>query len=86
MVFIKRIKREGRVYLAEVKSVRNGDKVRHEFIRYVGKEVDHKTVLSGSVARSEVTRVSVYGPLLVLHDLASSLGLPRILGRCLHIS
>ena len=80
MVFIKRIKRGDHVYLAEVKSVRDGDKVRHEFIRYVGKEVDHKTVLSGSIARSEVTRVSVYGPLLVLHDLASSLGLPSILG------
>lgn len=80
MVFIKRIKRGNHVYLAEVKSVRDGDKVKHEFIRYVGKEVDHKTILSGSVARSEVTRVSVYGPLLVLHDLASSLGLPKSLG------
>ena len=80
MVFIKRIKRGNHVYLAEVKSVRQKDKIRHEFIRYVGKEVDHKTILSGSIAQSEITRVSVYGPLLVLHDIATRLGLPKIFG------
>jgi len=80
MVFIKRIKRGRHVYLAEVKSVRKGSKVRHEFIRYVGSEVDNKTVLSGSLERAQVTKVVVYGPLLVLCDIASRLGLFEVFG------
>lgn len=80
MTFIKRIKRGKLTYLAEVKSVRDGDKVRHEFIRYVGKEVDNKTVLSGNIADSKITNVSVYGPLLVLHDIATRLELSKIFG------
>lgn len=40
MTFIKRIKSGNAIYLAEVKSIRDGEKVRHKFIRYVGKEVD----------------------------------------------
>ena len=78
MVFIKRIKRGDHVYLAEVKSVREGGKVKHKFIRYVGKEIDGKTVLSGSIDRAQITKVSVYGPLLVLHDVATRLGLFEI--------
>lgn len=78
MVFIKRIKQGKHTYLAEVKSVREGSRVRHKFIRYVGKEVDNKTVLSGSLDRAQVTKVSVYGPLLVLHDIATQLGLFEI--------
>ncbi len=80
MVFIKRIKRGKYTYLAEVKSVRNGNKVRHEFIRYVGREVDKKTILSGSLASASVEKVALYGPLLVLHDIAYQLGLAEILG------
>lgn len=38
MAFIRRIKRGDRVYLAEYKSVREGEKVRSKFIRYVGVE------------------------------------------------
>ncbi len=77
-MFIKRIKKGKHIYLAEVKSIRKEGKIRHKFIRYVGKEVDNKTVLSGSIARAEVTKVSVYGPLLVLHDIATTLGLMEI--------
>ena len=80
MTFIKRINRGKYTYLAEVKSVRVGTKVKHEFIRYVGKEVDNKTILSGSIERSKITSVTVYGPLLVLHNIAESLGLPTIFG------
>lgn len=80
MVFIKKIKKGKAIYLAEVKSVRVGEKVRHEFIRYVGKELDGKTVLSGSLERAVVDRVVVYGPLLVLHDIAKQLGLHEHLG------
>ncbi len=78
MVFIKKIKRGKHTYLAEVKSVRKGKKVRHQFIRYIGKEVDGKTILSGDVDRTEVTSVVVYAPLLVLHDIASRLGFYEI--------
>lgn len=80
MAFIKRIKKGDHIYLAEVKSVRKGDKVKHEFIRYIGKEVDNKRVLTGSIADAQITKVSVYGPLLALHSIATELGLAEILG------
>jgi len=80
MVFIKRIKKGSHVYLAEVKSVRKGGNVRHEFIRYVGKEVDNERILSGNIASAKVTKVSIYGPLLALHELSSEIGLADILG------
>lgn len=80
MVFIKRIKKGGYVYLAEVKSVREGSKVRHKFIRYVGKEVDGKTVLSGSIDRAQVDKVAVHGPLLIIDAVAKQVGLSELLG------
>lgn len=78
MTFLKKIKSGNHTYLAEVKSIRDGDKVRHKFIRYVGKEVDGKTVLSGSIGSAQVTDVIIYGPLLVLNDIALKLGMSEI--------
>ena len=80
MSFIKKIKRKGRTYLAEVKSVRVKGKPRHEFIRYVGKEVDGKKILSSSISNVDVESVRLYGPLLVLDELAKSIHLHEHLG------
>ncbi len=35
MTFIRKVKVGRNTYLAEVKSIRNGDKVKQKFIRYV---------------------------------------------------
>jgi transposase len=80
MSFIRKFKRAGKVYLAEVEGVRVNGKVVQRFIRYVGKEVDGHTVLSTSVSDTTVDEVKLYGPLLALHHLAEKIGLPELLG------
>lgn len=80
MSFIKKIKRNGKVYLAEVESVRVDGKVVHKYLRYLGKESDGKTILTTSISNAEIESVKLSGPLMVLHAIAESVGLPEILG------
>jgi transposase len=80
MSFIRRERRGNRVYLAEVKSVRVGNKVRQQFIRYIGREADGRTILSCSISDAQVDEVRVAGPLMVLHALATQIKLPALLG------
>jgi len=80
MSFIRKFKRGGRIYLAEVENRRVQDKVVQRFVRYVGKEADGRTVLSTSLSEAEVEAVKLYGPLLVLHHLATEIQLPEQLG------
>ena len=80
MSFIRKIRRGDSIYLAEVENVRVGDKVIQKHIRYVGKEVDDTPILTGSVATSTVDRVTVYGPLLLLDEIARHVDLSGILG------
>jgi transposase len=80
MSFVRRIKKGDAVYLAEVENRRVDGKVVQRHIRYIGKEVDGRTVLSVSMSDVEVDEVKLYGPLLVLHHIAQAIGLPRILG------
>jgi transposase len=46
----------------------------------VGKEVDNQPILAGSVANSRVERVTIYGPLLILDEIARQIGLASLLG------
>ena len=80
MSFIRKIKKGDGVYLAEVENTRINGKVVQKHIRYIGKEVDGRTVLSVSMSDVEVDEVKLYGPLLVLHHLAMEIGLPELLG------
>jgi len=80
MSFIRKIKRGNSIYLAEVENVRVGGKVIQKHIRYVGKEVDDKPILAGSVASSTVDRVTIYGPLLILDEIARQIDLSGVLG------
>lgn len=80
MVFVRKVKVGKHIYLAEVRSYRENGRVKQEFIRYIGKEVDGKTVLSGSINRAEITKVSVFGPLLVLNEIADQINLKYELG------
>jgi len=80
MVFIRRLKRGDKTYLVKVENYRENGKIKQRYIGYVGKEVDNKRILTGSVADAEVIKVSIYGPLLVLHEIAKEIGLPSALG------
>jgi transposase len=80
MSFIRKIKRGGAVYLAEVQNIRVDGKVVQKHLRYVGKEVDDRPFLTGPVERAEVDKVTVFGPLLVLDAIAKELDLAGLLG------
>jgi transposase len=80
MSFIRKFKKDGKVYLAEVESQRVKGKVVQRFIRYVGKQADGRTILSASMSDVQIDEVKLYGPLLVLHHLAEEIGLRQHLG------
>jgi transposase len=80
MSFIRKIKRDGKIYLAEVENIRVDGKVKQRHIRYVGKEEDGKTILSCSISDAEISSVKLSGPLMALNSISNSIGLPDILG------
>lgn len=80
MSFIRKIKRKGRVYLAEVENSWVDGKCVQRHLRYIGREADGETVVSASLSHAQVDSVKVYGPLLLLHHLAKVVGLPDLLG------
>ena len=81
MSFIRKIKRNGRVYLAEVENRWLNGKVVQKHLRYIGREADGKTILNASISNAEIEQVKLYGPLLVLDHLARRIGLDRHLGK-----
>jgi transposase len=81
MSFIRKIKKGSRIYLAEVENKRINGKVIQHHIQYIGKEADNKTILSTSISDVSIDKVKLYGPLLVLHHLASEIKLSSILGK-----
>lgn len=80
MSFIRKVKVGKHIYLQEVKSIWKSGKSKHKYIRTIGKEVDNKKILSGSIALSNVNRVAIYGPLLVLDEIAKQIKLHEALG------
>ncbi|MFH0837483.1 MAG: hypothetical protein V1870_05100, partial [Candidatus Aenigmatarchaeota archaeon] len=80
MSFIRRVKVGKYTYLREVRSVWENGRTKQKFVRHVGKEIDGKKKLNGSIENSEITNVKIYGPLLVLNEIAKEIGLHDILG------
>jgi len=80
MSFIRKVKVGKNTYLVEVEGYRENGKVKQRYIRSIGKEVDGKTVLSGSIDKAQITRVSIYGPLLILNEISQQISLQRSLG------
>lgn len=81
MSFVRKLKRNGHIYLVEVESYRDEmGHVKQKYLRYVGKEIDNKRVLTGSIADAIITKVNVHAPLLALHEIAQEVGLAKILG------
>ena len=81
MSFIRKYKVRGKVYLAEVESKRIKGKIVQRYIRHVGREADGKTILSTSMSDIEIDEVKLYGPLLVLNNLAQEISLTDHLGQ-----
>lgn len=81
MSFIRKIKKKSGVYLAEVESYREGGKVRQRVIKYIGKEVDSKAPAAPAPDGIEILGVKRYLDYKILHDVASRLGLPVLLGQ-----
>ena len=81
---IKRHKRGDRVYLAEYKSIRQGDKVISKFVRYIGRE-DAKTTTSKPSKRvlDKLELADSYraGDVQLLWSLAEDLGFVGIIDR-----
>lgn len=81
MPFIRKIKRNGKTYLAEVENKWINGKCVQKYIRYIGTEVDGETKLAASISDIEVEEVKVFGPLIILHHIAEEIGLPDLLGK-----
>ena len=80
MSFIRKRKRNGKIYLEEVENVRVNGKVVQKHIKYIGREADNRTILSSSISNVSIESVKLHGPLLVLDYLAKKIGLAETLG------
>jgi hypothetical protein len=80
MSFVKRFKKNGKTYLAEVESHRIDGKVKTKYIKYLGKEADGKTIISSSISNISVQKIKLFGPLLLLNHLAQEILLSESLG------
>ena len=78
--YIKKQRRDGKIYLSEVESKRVNGKVVTKHIRYIGKEVDGETIISTSISDIGLEEVKVYGPLIILNHIAQEIGLSDLLG------
>lgn len=78
MTFIRKIKKGSRVYLAEVKSVREDGKVKQKFIRYVGKEFNGRVVKRISTENIQVDSVKQSLDILVIDKIAEILEIKLI--------
>lgn len=80
MSFIRKIKKNGKTYLSEVENVRIDGKIHQKHIRYIGRELDSKTILSSSISDVSIEEIKLHGPLLVLNYFCQKIGLSEILG------
>ena len=80
MSFIRKIKKGNKIYLAEVEGKRINGKVVQKHIRYIGREVNKETVITIASTDLEVEHVKIHGPLFILHQIATEINLPKILG------
>lgn len=80
MSFIRKIKRGGKVYYAEVKNQWIDGRCVQKHIRYLGKDVEGKVVLASSISNVEVSEVKLFGPLIVLDYIARKIDLASLLG------
>ena len=78
MTFIRKVKVGKRIYLAEVKNMRENGKVKQKFIRYFGREIDGKAVKKVSTKDIEVKDVKQSLDVLAIDKIAEELGIKSI--------
>ena len=78
MSFIRKIKIRERIYLAEVKSVRENGKVKQKFIRYVGTEINGKIAKRVLTHDIKVKNVKRSLDVLCIDSIAKELGINSI--------
>jgi len=81
MSYIRKIKKNNSVYLAEVESYRQDGKVKQRVIRYLGKEINGQAVKRISSDSIEIQSVKQFLDYHVLHSIAQELNIPMLLGR-----
>lgn len=81
MSFIRQVKRNGQIYLAEVETQRVDGKVRQKFIRYIGREADQqKDVFPQQACESKSSAIKIYGSVICLDYISRQIGLYELLG------
>lgn len=78
MAFIRRVKAGNRIYLAEVKSVRKNGKVKQEFIRYLGREIEGRPVKKVNTNNIEAVSVKQSLDVLAIDKIAEELSINSI--------
>jgi transposase len=80
MSFIRKIRKNDKIYLAEVENRWVNGKCVQKHLRYVGKEIDGETILSASLSDAEIDEVKLHGPLIALDAIANKIHLHELLG------
>jgi len=81
MAFIRKIRKGNRVYLAEVENYRKDGKVCQRHIRYLGLDPEFEKRDIPLYSRNiKVESVKVYGPVIILENIARELGFFEFLG------
>jgi transposase len=78
MTFVRKIKVGKRIYLAEVKNVREEGKVKQKFIRYIGKEVAGETVRRIETGNVHAVGVKSSVDVMAIRRLAEELSILEI--------
>ena len=73
MTFIRKKKVGNKTYLVEVKSFREAGKIKQKFIRYLGREINGKTIKKVSAQDIEVKHVKQSLDVLSIDKLAEEL-------------
>jgi len=81
MAFIRKIKRNGRVYLARVENYRDGGKVKQRHLEYLGldpaSKIDDFSFYNRDISMKSIR---VHGPVIVLESIAREMGLFELFG------
>ena len=81
MTFIRKLKRNGRIYLAEVENKRDGAKVRQRIVRYIGVPPEHvKSIFPKHFSELKIDSSRVFGSVIALDFVAKQIGLYDLLG------
>lgn len=79
MVFIRKIRKGGNVYLAKVESYRKNGKIKQRCIEYLGKEVDGQAVRRTNRANISVKSVKQSLDVLVVDEVAGELKIKSLI-------